>query len=330
MSPKSDQKVRDVFDKARKKYRLGCVYLPFHCLPTPPPFGLKHPMLFLITPANTNTRTDWLPPPVPPSAHSFPEGPIRRSLIQNDILFSSEGLTLYSLDRLYTFKSALSSYSRSRSPFRLEDAVDELRRLYLASGSRPIPRGRILRSYDWLGVSEVALSEVDRMYRRAYGGADGKGAIEELNVVEEEELTEVEEVEQVVDWKVEEADLPMMLFPNSPIETLTPLCRAPALRLQTTFGGPNNHRPPDEDEDEDLTARPDQDTLWTASIDEVISPRTDPSHLRPGSERSEKLGPITPRVYEDISPVTRGEWGLLFSDARLGARRAAVETCWAG
>lgn len=295
---------------------------PLPASATPSPVSAKAP---------DNIRTDWLPAPVPPSAHALPEGPIRRSLLQNDILFSSEGLTLYSLDRLYTFKSALSSYSRSRSPFRLEDAVDELRRLYLASGARPVTRGDILRSYDWLGVSDAALAEVDRMYRRAYGGVDGKGAIEGLNVVEEVPVEADEWGEDVVDLKMEEAGLPMALFPSSPIETLTPLCRAPPLRLQTTFdgeNGPGNRRPPDRDDEDDLTARPErQGSLWTASIDEVLSDKAESNHLRPGSNRSERLGPATPRVYEDISPVTRGEWGFLFSDAGLGARTAAVETC---
>lgn len=290
-----------------------------------PPFDHS----FSFRPHLTPSRTDWLPPPVPPSAHSLPDGPIRNSLLQNDILFSSEGLTLYSLDRLYTFKSALSAYSRTRSPPRLEDAVDELRRLYLASGGRRVTRGDILRSYDWLGVSEAALAEVDRMYRRAYGGADGAGAIQGLKVVEEVPVEIEGEYGDVLDLKMEEAGLPMALFPNSPVETLTPLCRAPALRLQTTFDAPGRpgDDPPAEEDDEELTARPErQRNLWSASIDEVLAP-PEAKKWRPGSGRSEKLGPNTPRAYEDISPVTRGEWGFLFSDAGFGVRTAAVETC---
>jgi hypothetical protein len=39
-------------------------------------------------------------------------------------------------------------------------------------------------------------------------------------------------------------------------------------------------------------------------------------------------GPTTPNGYDDISPVTRGEWGFLFKgEGWKGARTAAVETC---
>lgn len=277
-------------------------------------------------------RTDWLPSPVTPSAFSLPDGLIRRSLLQNDILFSSEGLTLYSLDRLYTFKAALSSYSRTRLPSRLEDAVDELRRLYLSSGGRKVKRADILRSYDWLGVSEVALGEVDRMYRRAYGGVEGVGVIEGMRY--EDRLYEIEDaIDDVIALKMEEAGLPMLLFPNSPIETLTPLCKAAPLRLQTTFDPPRKPSSPneenvEEEEEEELTARPERDPgPWSASIDEVLVPPKTEKHRRPGSGRSERLGPTTPRAYEDISPVTRGEWRFLFSDAGFGVKTAAVETC---
>lgn len=64
---------------------------------------------------------------------------------------------------------------------RLEDAVDELRRLYLANGGRKVSHTDVWRSYDWLSVSKQALSDVDVMYRRAYGGAEGFGAIEGIS-----------------------------------------------------------------------------------------------------------------------------------------------------
>lgn len=305
-------------------------------LPLPPP-RLPHVSIFILSrfpDRLTPRRTDWLPSPVTPSTYSLPDGLIRRSLLQNDILFSSEGLTLYSLDRLYTFKSALSSYSRTRLPSRLEDAVDELRRLYLSSGGRKVKRADVLRSYDWLGVSEVALGEVDRMYRRAYGGVEGVGVIEGMRY--EDRLSEIEyAIDDVIDLKMEEAGLSMLLFPNSPVETLTPICKAAPLRLQTTFDPPrkataprDNNGEAEEEEEEELTARPEREPgPWSASIDEVLDPPKAEKYRRPGSARSERVGPATPRAYEDISPVTRGEWGFLFSGAGFGVRTAAVETC---
>ncbi|PHH55497.1 hypothetical protein CFIMG_007303RA00001 [Ceratocystis fimbriata CBS 114723] len=126
---------------------------------------------------------DMLPRITAPDACGITDTIIRRSISQDEILYGSTGLTLISLDRYYTFKSALSSFSRTGSSTRLEDAVDELRRLYLANGSRKISRCHITRSYDWLSVSDGALAEVDIMYRRAYGGVEGFGAIEGLSHV---------------------------------------------------------------------------------------------------------------------------------------------------
>ena len=68
---------------------------------------------------------------------------------------------------------------------RLEDAVDELRRLVLSRppGRRAVPKADIVRSYEWLGVTDAALRDVDRMYRRAYGGVGHTGAIDGLRAV---------------------------------------------------------------------------------------------------------------------------------------------------
>ena len=104
---------------------------------------------------------------------------VQRSVAQNEVLFGSESLTVLSLDHLYTFRTALQSYARTRSPSRLEDAVDELRRLILANGRRKLRKSTILTSYRWLDpVSETALADVCRMYSRAYGGLEGEDGIE--------------------------------------------------------------------------------------------------------------------------------------------------------
>lgn len=105
---------------------------------------------------------------------------MHRSLAQNEVLFSSEGLTLLSLDHLYTFKAALASYVHTQSPRRLEDAVDELRRLVLSQGRQKLRKSALLGAYAWLGpVSDGALRDVSRMYARAYGGDAGQGGVED-------------------------------------------------------------------------------------------------------------------------------------------------------
>ncbi|KAH8910226.1 hypothetical protein BR93DRAFT_976382 [Coniochaeta sp. PMI_546] len=122
---------------------------------------------------------DWFPPAVAPSECGLTADVIHRSLAQNEPIFSSNGLCLLTLDHLYTFKSALSSYAKTQSSCMLEDAVDELRRLVLAQGGRKLQKSVLLSSFLWLGpVSDSALSDVSRMYRRAYGGIAGESGLE--------------------------------------------------------------------------------------------------------------------------------------------------------
>ena len=103
-----------------------------------------------------------------------------RSRLQNEVLFTSDGLTLLALDRLYTFKCALATYAKTQSAYILEDAVDELRRLVLGNGMHSLRKSVLAGNYAWLGpVDESALREVRRMYHRAYGTSEGDSGIED-------------------------------------------------------------------------------------------------------------------------------------------------------
>lgn len=122
-----------------------------------------------------------------PSAYDLPPVVLHGSILQNEVLHSSQGLTMLSLDHLYTFKAALNHYAATRSDggshFRLEDAVDELRRYVLSvrGGRRRLLKSVLITAYDWLGpVNDAALGEVMRMYSRAYGGATEMGVEDDL------------------------------------------------------------------------------------------------------------------------------------------------------
>ncbi|KAJ4424326.1 hypothetical protein N0V82_001026 [Gnomoniopsis sp. IMI 355080] len=112
---------------------------------------------------------------------------LHSSILQNEVLHSSDGMTLLSLDHLYTFKTALSHYAATRSEpsshFRLEDAVDELRRYVLSStaGRRRLLKSTLVQAYDWLGpVNDAALAAVTEMYSRAYGAETDMGVEDDL------------------------------------------------------------------------------------------------------------------------------------------------------
>lgn len=150
----------------------------------------------------------WLTTPVQPGEVGLPLDLVRRSLVQNDVVFAAEGITLLGLDRMYVLKAALAAYSRRGVPETLEEAVHAMRRIVLAGPAGPCASGRgtpgclvdagkirrmdIVLSYDWLAVSRAALHDADLLYRRAYGGRQRRGVLEGMPDVEEAEWTETE------------------------------------------------------------------------------------------------------------------------------------------
>ncbi|KAJ1337592.1 pre-mRNA 3'-end-processing factor FIP1 [Microdochium nivale] len=201
LSYKDDKTVRVILDKAARKFS------PANSSRSPSPSPL-------------------LPPATTAAACGLNADLVHRSIVQNEVLFSSEGLTLLGLDRLYTFKAALACYARTAAAAvsdktgavsaqtRIEETVDELRRLVLSGGNgagspgtgyfggggigrpRQVSRSDLHRSYDWIRVSPSALRAVERMYRRAYGGPGGKTGAFEPSPAEEEEMREREKEER--------------------------------------------------------------------------------------------------------------------------------------
>ena len=255
----------------------------------------------------------------------------------------------------------MSAYTKSKSPLRLEDAVDELRRLVLASNGRKVTRTDLLRSYDWLSVSSSAIADLDQMYKRAYGGLEGFGAISGMNtkapmraprpvpprkpqtvhepIIRSDDDTDNETGmhPDLIGVAVSSAEL--VLQKPLPVSK-PPSPKGPVLKLQTNFDPPKAkaQKPvskfDDEDDDDnseedgDRTARPTDVPIvlqaWNAiSIDEVLT-----AGVMSPDRSSMKLGPMTPNGYDDISPTTRGEWGfLMVDDAFQSAKTVAVETC---
>ncbi|WAO92924.1 Hypothetical protein NCS54_01045200 [Fusarium falciforme] len=307
LHPRSEKILNQTLEKTEKKFRVG---------------------------------SEWLSPAVRPSSCGLTNQLIHSSIIQNEVLFSSEGLTLLSLDRLFSLKSALSSYSKTKSHLRLEDAVDELRRTILATGSK-VSKTAILRSYDWLSVSNSALVDLDRMYRRAYGGPEQLGGIEGFSAAFTEPaikaISDFEESDS--DSEIEEDMIGLAITKE---KTPSP---KPQLKLLTNFETKKQEVPivkvEGEEEDEERTARP-TDRLyfsmqpWDGStIDQVLSAapvnKSAFSPLTPTpilmSPASAKMGPMTPNGYDDISPITRGEWGFMMADnAFQTGRKVGVET----
>ncbi|KAI1825235.1 hypothetical protein F4861DRAFT_538141 [Xylaria intraflava] len=366
-SPKDDKVIRMIMDKAERKFHI---------------------------------RPGGLGPITTASACGLNDDLIRRSIRQNEVLFSSDGLTLLGLDRLYSFKAALTAYAKSigtsnsrihtplSSPglsnhpvnpmpptptsamgdsLRLEDAVDSLRRLVLSNGDRPVLKAELYRSFDWMGVNSIALADVERLYKRAYGGPEQRGPFEIPSIVEDEER------EQTPGTEPKRKGFVKLGTPPPPKKQVTPglkvntnICtrvhlvrpkpRAAARRLvpDCEIKLARESRVEGDDDGDGIEIRIDASQIITDQSYEDDDSTTQPITLRDGpvprsllwfsnnsfatsidemlshsdGRQSEDGGPVTPNGYDDISPTTRGEWGFLFKgDAWTQPRTAVVETC---
>ncbi|KAI1351634.1 hypothetical protein F5Y01DRAFT_111106 [Xylaria sp. FL0043] len=379
ISPKDEKTIRTTITKAERKFHSG---------------------------------VGRLPPVMSASGCGLSADLVRRSIQQNEVLFSSEGLTLLGLDRLYSFKAALTAYAKSistpnsriQTPLnspglsnhpihpmpptptlatadgsRLEDAVDCLRRLVLSNGSRPIQKADLYRNFDWMGVNPTALADVERVYKRAYGGPERRGPFELPLKPKGQEPDQDSESDakrmgfiKIGTPPPPKAQTTPVLKLNTNITTTPRLIRPKPKAVPQASGqtiqlgvdgqingaqevngsasgqscnnveeleirfdvveGETQNGNNCADEDDDRTPHPLRDgpvrpsMYWPngnalgQSIDEMLSPYD--------SRQSQRLGPTTPNGYEDISPITRGEWGFLFKgDTWTQGRTAVVETC---
>lgn len=188
--------------------------------------------------------------------------------------------------------------------------MDELRRLVLVQNERRITKGYLIRAYDWLGVSLAALVDVNEGYKVAYGGTERKGGIE------------------VSDLEPKSPPPLRTTFPTSPGSPM----RRMKLSLQCTDIPPPRPLPAPE-----ISVSP-GGTVRNLIGDEVEvgeSAKGKDASFPNGFARDGKMdrgphyrGAVTPNGFEDITPVTKGEWCfLMVGDGWKEARTAAVETC---
>ena len=282
--------------------------------------------------ANCGPSSECLTPAVGPAACGLTNRLILQSILQNKVVFSSEGMTLFALDRLYSLKAALSAYYKTRSPLRLEDAANELRRLVLANKGSKVPRADLLRSYDWLSISHSAVTDLDRMYKRMYGGQEGIGAISGINDTRMRTVAKptTGSDDKSRDKDPKEYDIKIALA-NQAREKSPSSPKMPVLKLQTKFDARSKDEDTQDDSSAISTAKPSGwlpimlQPFHSSSIDGILSAGV----MSPGPSPA-RLGPRTPNGYEDISPVTRGEWGFLMIDDAFQGRKnkATVGTCW--
>lgn len=95
---------------------------------------------------------------------------IQQSIMQNEVIFSSEGLTLLNMDRIYTFKRRLCvlSYRENIQDSYITSCVDLLHRTILDFQGRPFSKAFFHRVYEQLDVKDDLLTTVADAYKAKY------------------------------------------------------------------------------------------------------------------------------------------------------------------
>lgn len=183
----------------------------------------------------------------------------------------------------------------------------------------------LIKTYSWLGVSLAALVDVNEGYKTAYGGAKREGGVDmgfsEQPALSAQKLHLPPKLELKTNFNMTE--LRHMRFniggslkstsssasdvgeSNSPIST--------KLSSATTLVGEQS--PVDKE----------------VEVGESAKGRDDWGMRRLQAQEDKgphRRGPMTPNGFEDITPVTKGEWCfLMVGEGWREGRKMAVETC---
>lgn len=105
---------------------------------------------------------------------------VQQSILQNEVLFSREGLTLLNMDRIFTFKRRLCVLANTICVGKENDDIKVLEDTYIAScvqllyrtirdfQGRPFSKAFFHRVYEQLDVRDELLTRVADAYRSAY------------------------------------------------------------------------------------------------------------------------------------------------------------------
>ncbi|MCJ1413408.1 hypothetical protein MMC19_007513 [Ptychographa xylographoides] len=99
---------------------------------------------------------------------------VHRSLVQRDLIFSGEGLTLLSVDTVYTFKSLLRVFSKqdwvpaSRNSCK-DLCVQLLHQVHGIYTGTKLSKSYLKRAYDYIHYDDMRLEEICQAYQHRYG-----------------------------------------------------------------------------------------------------------------------------------------------------------------
>ncbi|KAL8717309.1 MAG: hypothetical protein Q9225_005441 [Loekoesia sp. 1 TL-2023] len=124
---------------------------------------------------------------------------IRRSLIQHETIFSGEGLTLLTVDHIYTFKKCLLTLSDTDSLYtdrksHITSCTQLLRRINATYTGVKLSKSYLKRAYG-IGIRQEALQEVHKAYTESFG----EPGIQDVAVTVDSETPCLPELESPMD-----------------------------------------------------------------------------------------------------------------------------------
>lgn len=159
-----------------------------------------------------------------------------------------------------------------------------------------------MRIYDWLGFSSSALVDINEAYKIAYGGSAREGGI----AMQNEERQSPPPLNLKTNFNNNELRKMNLSIGFAPMETSTSSSFAVGIATPagSSFTGLGL-----QDLEVGESAKGRDYHAWSMKEDKG-------PHMR---------GPMTPNGYEDITPMTKGEWSFLKDG--WNPRTAAVQTC---
>ncbi|BCS26331.1 uncharacterized protein APUU_51042A [Aspergillus puulaauensis] len=226
---------------------------------------------------------------------------IERSILQNEVVFSREGLTLLNVDRIYTFKrrlcilstsnsaSPLASASNSTTPNPRRDSyigscVRLLHRTIQDFNGRPFSKAFFHRVYEQLDVDDSLLSHVADAYKKQY----------------KQEGIVVPPTSTATTTKTTAPASAPALTPAPKFQETKPTKPIKSLKPTSTVT---------------VTAVAEKKEFKKALKSPVRAVRIRKQSSGPplsGANSATRRGPKTPLSASDVTPITRNEWNLLF------------------
>ncbi|KAJ5964822.1 uncharacterized protein N7479_004698 [Penicillium vulpinum] len=268
---------------------------------------------------------------------------VKQSILQNEVIFSQEGLTLLNMDRIYTFKRRmciLSTRPFSRSDEQsMSSCVRLLHRIVADFSGRPFSKAFFHRVYEQLDVPDEQLTAVALAYKnvhsqdaiilpvqaKAPAPTPAPAPAPVLVSAPAPAPTPVPvpaKVEAIVPAKTPamvQTKIPEMVQTKTMAQTKIPVMIQPKLQPKIQ---------------EKIQVK----VLPKAAERIILKPKADPIPIRVKAERprevkrspiqtvrgrrqpppskmrgNNKRGPKTPLSASDVTPITRNEWNILVS-----------------